>query len=126
MHHFHHKAYEVHQHRLRELEDKTDKFLNRFEAEFADRDQRRVEREQRWELEKKELEARLPHRILGERIALAMSLVLFACAIGLAAFGLVLGEPYPFAGSVTLAAAAAGMVRLVLVRESEAVARRAG
>lgn len=128
MHNYHHRELiAVHRRQLRELEADTDKFLNRYEPEFADWDQRRTEREQRWDLEKREREAKLTHSLWWERLFMGMNLVLFFCAIGLLIFGATSGEFYAFGGSgATGAAAVLGMLRLVLGKESESAAHRAG
>jgi hypothetical protein len=127
MHNYHRELIAVRQRRLRELEADTDKFLSRYEAEFADRDQRRAEREQRWELEKREREAKLTHSLWWERVLMGMNLVLFFCAIGLLILGAASGEFYAFGGSgATGTAAVLGMLRLVLDKESESAAHRAG
>ena len=117
----------MHQRRLRELEADTDKFLSRYEAEFADRDQRRGEREQRWELEKREREARLVHSLWWERLLMGVNLALLFCAIGLLILGATSGELYALGGSgATGAVAVLGILRLVVDRQSESAPYRAG
>jgi hypothetical protein len=126
MYNYHRKSIEVRQRRLREREADTDRFLSRYEAEFADRDQRRAEREQRWELEKKEREAKLTHSLWWERVLMGMNVVLFFCAIGLLIVGAASGEFFALGGSgATGTAAVLGMLRLVLDKGSESGAHRA-
>lgn len=128
MHNYHHeKLIAVERNRLRKLEANTDKFLCQHEAEFADMDQRRAEREQRWELEKREREAKLIHSLWREKFLMGMNLVLFFCAIGLLILGAASGDFYAFGGSgATGTAAVLGMLRLALDKESESTTRRAG
>jgi hypothetical protein len=113
MYNFHRELMAVRQRRLRELEKDTDRFLYRYEVEFADRDQRREEREQRWELEKREREAWLASSLRRERILIRLSALLFLCAIGLLIVGTASGEPYALGGSgATGATAILRMLRL--------------
>jgi hypothetical protein len=115
------------QRRLTELEKDTDTFLYRHEAEFADLDQRREEREQRWELEKMERETQLTNTVWRERILMAMSVVLFLCALGLLIVGAVSGDAYVLGGSgASGTAGIVGMLRLALDREKASGAHRAG
>ena len=125
MHHYHRDLIEVRQRRFREREADTDKFLNRYEGEFADIDQHRAERAQRWELERREREAELTNRLRWERLLMGMSLVLFSCSIGLLILGAASGEFYAFGGSGATGTAVLGMLRLVLGKESESAAHRA-
>lgn len=62
--------------------------VRRYEADLADQEQRRVEREERWKLEKMEREARLVHSSWMERIQIGTNLVGLACAIILLVAGI--------------------------------------
>lgn len=66
--------------------------MRRYEAELADREQRRVEREERWKLEKMERETKLVYRSWRERIEIGTNLVGLAFAIVLLTGGIRSGQ----------------------------------
>lgn len=66
--------------------------MRRYEAELADQEQRRVEREERWKLEKMERETKLVHSSWRERIEIGTNLVGLVCAIVLLIAGIRSGQ----------------------------------
>jgi hypothetical protein len=66
--------------------------VRRYEAELADQEQRRVEREERWKLEKMERETKLTYSTWRERLEIGANLVGLACVIALLIAGIRSGQ----------------------------------
>jgi hypothetical protein len=99
--------------------------MRRREAELADREQLRVEREERWELEKREREAKLVYSSWRERTEIGTNLVCLVFAIVLLIAGIrssqvVLGG----SGAISLLVSVLWMLHGSLGRGRESTARR--
>jgi hypothetical protein len=99
--------------------------MRRYEAELADQEQRRVEREERWKLEKMERETKLVYSSWRERIEIGTNLVGLVCAIVLLIAGIRSGQ------AVLGGSGAVGLISVLWVlhnslgRRRESAARRA-
>jgi hypothetical protein len=94
--------------------------MRRYEANLADQEQDRVERKERWALEKRERETRLLYSSRRELIEIGMSLVCLASAIVLLIDGIRTGQAITLGGSGAMSSFSVLWMHLSLGRKREA------
>lgn len=98
--------------------------MRRREADLADQEQRRVEREERWKLEKMERETKLVYSSWRERIEIGTNLVGLVCAIVLLIAGIRSGQAVLGGSGAVGLFSVLWMLHNSLGRRRESTARR--
>jgi len=102
---------------------KHEQAMRRYEAELADQEQRRVEREERLELEKIEREDKPVYRSWRERIEIGVNLVGLVCVIVLLIAGIRSGQTVLGGSGVIGLVSVLWMLHGSLGRRRESLAR---